>query len=225
MNIRVGRVAAIAALLGATLAVEANAAEPQGIYVRGDVGSSFSRDLGGNLFNGDGFTGDLGNSVTLEAGVGYQLPYNLRAELVAGYRPGYAIRSRESVGGVNITADADLRSWTVMANAYYDISTGTKLTPYVGAGAGVAFNRLNTVTYRVGGGEITEGGKSKTNFAWALMAGVAYSAASNIKVDFGYRYLDAGKFETSGSTSVGAVDKVTGDVRAHEVKIGLRYQF
>lgn len=233
MSIRVGRNAAIATVFGAMLATgvatgfsgQAQAAEPQGFYVRGDVGGSFTRDLDGSVLDGDGFSGDFGNSWAFDVGVGYQLPYNLRVELAGGYRPGYEIRSREATGGIPLAADADARTWTVMANAYYDIATGTKLTPYVGAGLGVAFNRLDTISYRLGGSEIREEGKNKTNFAWAVMAGVAYSATSNIKLDFGYRYLDAGDFETSGSTNVGPATKIEGDVRAHEVKIGLRYQF
>ncbi len=229
MTTNAGRIAAISGVLGALLAITAplaaGAAESQGAYVRADIGGSFARSPGGTVANGDGFSGDLGNSASVELGAGYQLPYNLRADLTIGYRPGYDIRSRESLSGIDLTADAKLRTWTVMANAYYDIDTGTAFTPYLGIGAGVAVNRLDTITYRLGAGEFQENGKNTARFAWSVMAGGAYAIATGVKIDIGYRYLDAGRFETSGETTIGAVTPVKGDVRAHEVKVGLRYAF
>lgn len=229
MTTNAGRNTAISAALGALLAlaapVESGAAEAQGAYVRADIGGSFARSPGGSVADGNGFSGDLGKSAVFELGAGYQLPYNLRAELTAGYRPNFAVRSRESLSGIPLSADAKLRTWTVMANAYYDIDTGTAFTPYVGAGAGVAFNRLNTVTYRLGAAEFQESGKNTSRFAWSVMAGGAYAVTSAIKLDLGYRYLDAGRFETSGNTTNGPVKPVKGDVRSHEIKLGLRYAF
>lgn len=222
-----GRTAAALAALGALIAASAPAAaaEPQGLYLRGDVGASLGRTIGGSVLAGDGFAGDIGNSALFEAGVGYQLPYNLRADLTVGYRPGFKVESREARGTLPVNADADVKNWAVMANLYYDIATGTAFTPYVGAGLGVAFNKVDDVTYSFGAGRIHENGKSKTNFAWSLQAGAAYAVTQNVKVDLGYRYIDLGGFETGGSSTVGAVAKSEGDVRAHEVKIALRYAF
>lgn len=224
MNTIVGRASAILVALGAMTAAAA-ADEARGFYVRGDLGASLSRNTGGSVVNGDGFEGDLGNSVLVEAGVGYQLPYNLRADLTVGYRPGFKVSSRETTSGVSVTADADVRTWAVMANAYYDIATGTAFTPYVGVGLGVAFNRINDTTYRFGAAQFSENGHSKTNFAWSVQAGVAYAVTQNVKLDAGYRYIDLGEFETGGSSTVGPVPRVKGDVRAHELKVAVRYQF
>ena len=41
-----------------------------------------------------------------------------------------------------------LASHTLMANLYYDVKTGTRFTPYVGAGAGVAFGQMKRVVLR-----------------------------------------------------------------------------
>lgn len=88
-----------------------------------------------------------------------------------------------------------------------------------------AHNRINEVTYRFGGGEIRENGRSKTNFAWSLQGGVAYAVMQNVKPNAGYRCIDLGKFETGGASTVGPAPRVEGDVRAHEVKVAVRYQF
>lgn len=222
-----GRAAVTLAALGAVIATAAtaSAAERQGLYLRGDVGASLGRDIGGSVLGGDGFAGDLGTSALFEVGVGYQLPYNLRTDLTVGYRPGFKVESRESTGALAVNADADVKSWAVMANVYYDIPTGTAITPYVGAGLGVAVNTIDDVTYSIGAGRIHENGHTKTRFAWSLQAGAAYAVTSNVKVDLGYRYIDLGSFETGGSSTVGPVAKTEGDVRAHEVKIALRYAF
>ncbi len=227
MTTNAGRITAISAALGALLmaTASAGAAESQGVYVRADLGGSFARSPGGTVADGNGFSGNLRSSAVFEIGAGYQLPYNLRVDLTAGYRPSLAIRSRESISGFDLQADAGLKTWTVMANAYYDIDTGTAFTPYVGAGAGVAFNRLNSITYRFGAAEFQENGKNTNRFAWSVTAGAAYAVTPAIKVDLGYRYLDAGRFETSGVTTNGPVTPVKGDVRTHEIKLGLRYAF
>ncbi|MGQ9369541.1 outer membrane protein [Azospirillum sp. ST 5-10] len=216
--------AVIVAAIGVTCAT-ADGAAAQGLYLRGDVGASFGRDVGGSVVEGTGFAGDLGESLLLEAGVGYQLPYNLRTDVTVGYRPGFAIDSSETLGGLSVSADADVTSWSIMANLYYDVPTGTAFTPYVGGGLGVAFNTVDDIDYAIGAGRIREEGDTKTNFAWSLQAGVAYAMTENATIDLGYRYVDLGEFETGGSSTVGTVESADGDVRAHEVKIGLRYRF
>jgi opacity protein-like surface antigen len=55
------------------------------------------------------------------------------------------------------------------------------------------------------------------NFAWALMAGVAYSITDRAKLDVGFRYMNLGNFQTvAGGPS--------GNITSKEVKVGLRYQ-
>lgn len=224
MQMFAARAALTVAAFGAMMATAA-AAEPQGAYLRGDIGWSFGRDIGGSVIDGTGFEGDSGNTPMVELGVGYQLPYNLRVDVTGSFRPNYEINSKETFGGLAVNADADVRSSGLMANVYYDIPTGTAFTPYVGGGIGVAFNKVKTINYTFGAGQIREDGDSKTSLAWSLQGGVAYAVTSNMKIDLGYRYIDLGEFETSGNSTVGAVPKTDGDLRAHEVKIGLRYQF
>ena len=57
---------------------------------------------------------------------------------------------------------------------------------------------------------------TRYNFAWALMAGVAYSLSPHAKLDVGFRYLNMGanQYFPGGPSS---------QVTAKEVKVGLRY--
>jgi opacity protein-like surface antigen len=175
--------------------------------------------------DGTGFKGDLGTSALVEFGAGYQLPNNFRADLTVGIRPNERIRSNENVFGLPVTAKADLATWTVLANIYYDIATGTPLTPYVGAAIGFAVHDLGKVNYGFAGATATETGRTVFSPAWAVGAGSSYDINSDIKVDVGYRYLDAGRFETGGVTDGGQIQTSKGKVEAHELKIGFRYRF
>ena len=65
-----------------------------------------------------------------------------------------------------------------MLNAYYDIDTGTKFTPYVGAGIGMA--RLKAKI-----DDETDFSKSKTTFAWQVGAGISYAMTENVSLDAG----------------------------------------
>ena len=106
------------------------------------------------------------------------------------------------------------RVQTVMLNAYYDINTGTKFTPYVGAGIG--YSHLKAKIHDVDFSE----SKSDNNFTWQIGAGVSYAMTDNIALDAGYRYTDAGdvKFYTEDG-----VNKF--EAQSHEFLLGARYTF
>ncbi len=67
-----------------------------------------------------------------------------------------------------------------------------------------------------------ENGTKKTwRFAWNLMAGVSYEISQNVKIDLGYRFLNAGSF-TSMPSSLSSSPLVTRDIQSHEVRLGVR---
>ncbi len=135
---------------------------------------------------------------------------NLRAELEYGYN-----------GKVKINEDGDfseMKSQTLMANAYFDFNTGSNWTPYVGAGIGYA--RLkNTLGYT--GNEGYSISKSKGNFAWNVSVGTTYAIDKNLALDVSYRFADYGKVTHKFE------DQTEGKVkqRANEFSLGVRYSF
>lgn len=108
-----------------------------------------------------------------------------------------------------------VQSYAGLLNAYYDIPTGTSLTPYVGAGVGFARNRAslsdNTVKYS----------GSDWSFAWQLAAGLNYALTDNLVADLGYRYTNYGKVNVVNEN--GVKYKVD-DIKMHNVTLGLRYE-
>lgn len=115
-----------------------------------------------------------------------------------------------SAMGVNFNGKLKVESQSLMLNGYYDIDTGTKFTPYVGAGIGYA--KIKGSLSVLGISESID----DNNFAWQIGAGASYALTNNVSVDAGYRYVDYGDFTE---------DEVKLDTSAHELYIGARYTF
>ena len=120
------------------------------------------------------------------------------------------------------------------------------MTPYVGAGVGVTeltarssenFYFSNGAPYSSNGynntycPSTTSGstcyvvgypgatGVTRTNFSWALMAGVSYDVLPHVKLDLGYRFLDMGNLPVA--TATGSI--VHKEFDTQEVRLGLRF--
>lgn len=92
----------------------------------------------------------------------------------------------------------------VMNNFYLDIAPFFAnglwgFNPYVMAGVGVSWNRTSDITFLDGGVvpfAANGTGRTRTDFAWNAGAGVQYQPMRHVVLDLGYRYLDAGRFDT-----------------------------
>ena len=123
---------------------------------------------------------------------------------------------------------------TLFANAYWDINTGTKFTPYVGAGLGMAF--INT-KFKDSGYDNADpddswndstGSKNVTNFAWNVGAGLGYDFTENWTMDIGYRFVGLGSVKTktySSSEDDFAMYGKTSNLYQHQIAVGVRYTF
>jgi opacity protein-like surface antigen len=179
-----------------------------GWYVRGDLGSRWGLlgdvDVAGAPTSSD----KLDNALTAGAGIGIKSSF-LRADLTADYA--FPAKYNGTLAAPN-DIRAKIQSINLLANGYLDLGTWYRLTPYIGAGAGMAMVKVTDVQ----GAAAAD--NTRWNFAWAGMAGIAWTISPNLQVDFGYRYLDVGKAESGGAAPV-TFDKVAG----HEVRIGLRW--
>jgi opacity protein-like surface antigen len=210
----------------------------------------------------------LSNSTFVDLGIGYQLNQWLRADATLEWRGGAHLQAADqmNVGGTYTQYFADgtnsggqpysqslrnfyrgnVSSIVGLVNGYVDLGTFWGVTPYIGAGVGVAHNRLSGLTDQgfnytglngaTGAGWPTGGyfrdGK-KTNFAWALMAGLSYSVTQNLKLEVGYRYMNLGKM-TSGQSQCFNPDGSIGGagcnwrvssskLESQDVRIGMRW--
>jgi opacity protein-like surface antigen len=171
---------------------------------------------------------DVGNSPVIQGGIGWRFSPNFRIDGTLGYRGGYELNDSD---GFPSKYNADVTSWALMANAYYDFNLSWG-KPYVGVGLGVAVNEIGTITNTAnipGAPTFTLPGGTTTDLAWSLQAGIAFQLSPRVTLDVGYRYADLGKIESDAgnATTTGGffipVSGLTGNLRAHELMVGVRF--
>jgi len=203
-----------------------------GWYLRGDVGVSAPATTPSFASNPNPLVGlnasatnnfynsTVSGSASFDLGVGYQVNNWFRADVTGEYRTGSHFQTLEVVTDSATPAQyadyyrGDLSSYVFMLNGYADIGTWYGITPYVGAGLGMAYNNVYGATDNgtnvVGtGASFSSGGyfpnKSSTSLAWALMAGLSFNVTKNLDLDIGYRYLNYGKISTGSSQCLSGV--------------------
>jgi opacity protein-like surface antigen len=141
-------------------------------------------------------TSKLADGGAYAVSLGWQFHPMIRTELEVGYR-------NNNVS--NATGEA--RTWTYMANGYWDIKNNSIVTPYLGAGLGYANSSLHQ-----GGSTDTDGA-----FVWQAIAGASVSLTNNWALTADYRYIDTTNFKYNDANHF--------DYTASEIRGGLRYTF
>ena len=151
---------------------------------------------------------------SVAGGPGYRYgDFRVEAEFLYGRSD--ADRVSFKGGGGDVSGYYDM--WGGTINFYYDIPTGTKFMPYVGAGLGGIRLSANDIT--LAGCPPTLGGN--TLFTYKLMAGVSYALTDAWRVLLGYRFMGMGEqdYETGGIP-------LTGDaIQTHGVQLGVQFYF
>ena len=245
-------VLALAMVLG--MAATASA-QPEGLYFAPKIGYSHLKGKGtttGTFHENWGLapmssssSGSKGQAV-LGLAVGYDfkpvsdLP--LRAEFEYAWRgkdEKYSTAYRLVAPGlptVNVTEKGKVGAQSFFVNAYFDIHNDTPVTPYIGAGLGLAVVSGEYRTSNDAGiDELNlKLSNTKTNFAWNIGAGAAWKVAENVSLDLGYRYADFGKVKDSKTIDLTGPPYNTPDLiefavdaraTTHEVLLGLRFTF
>ena len=113
-------------------------------YIRGDISYGAHDDVG--LLEDRQYSltdTNIDDSWSVGGGVGYYFTPRFRGDITVDYL------ADTEIFGENLDATApvgggrrvfDLHSTVALANLYYDFNMHGKFSPYVGAGAGVAFN-------------------------------------------------------------------------------------
>jgi OmpA-OmpF porin, OOP family len=206
------RALALAAALGsaAVLASPADAQQTNGLYIAGGAGLNWLRDAETRV-NGAG-TGDtesdLGWAGIGAVGWGFGNGFRIEGEL--GYRENEVDRL------TNSSASGDISSWSVLGNVLYDFNTGTKFTPYIGAGLGIARVMLDA---RAGGTTVDD---SDSVVAFQGIGGVAYALTDMLKLDLSYRYLGTTDPNFHVRSTNASMDT---EYQNHTLLLSLRYEF
>jgi opacity protein-like surface antigen len=188
-----------------------------GWYLRGDIGYRTNTNVGSMMSTFPLPTNtDLADVATFGGGGGYKAGW-FRADVTIDY----AGRAGFSGDGPYAGAfSGKVESWTALGNLYLDLGTWNGLTPYVGVGAGAVTFR--SYDFNAPLGVLTLDYQSRTEFAWAYMAGLAWCFAPRWLVDFSYRRMNLG--EVTFNPTLNNALKLD-DLTANEFRIGLRYNF
>ncbi len=218
-----------------------------GWYLRGDIGVTFWNRPSvafdtPQFVTATSVSGiDLNDTISISGGAGYRFDEYFRGDLTLDYFTesdfGASTAGSCLTGTSNCTTveTAKLAAYVFLANAYVDLGTYARFTPYVGAGIGAAWVEWDrtaaTVTCASACGTFTapytttvsRDGFEGWRFAYALMGGVGYDITQDLTVDVGYRFLSIADGSIANATSTtGRVSY--SDLHAHEVRVGLRYK-
>lgn len=155
-------------------------------------------------------------------GAGLRWSQWLRADLTVDYGfPGQVEATRSCLPCAGrLRAEADVDSLAVLANAYIDLPTFGRFTPWIGGGVGMAHLSLDSGGISLGNRQLVPiASNDAWNFAWQGSAGVAMRLTEALSLDAGYRYLGLGDIKTGGPRPGEARD-----IARQEVRIGLRYR-
>jgi opacity protein-like surface antigen len=155
----------------------------------------------------------------IDVGAGYQFNPWFRVDGTFEYRGGAGLQSLYSLTdpaspyfrGPLQYGDfyrANVSSFIGLLNGYANLGNWYGISPFVGGGVGLADNNVSGFTDQglgyadytslgPAGGYFSNG--SKTSFAWALMAGLDFNISPNLRLEFGYRYLNYGSIGTGGA--------------------------
>jgi opacity protein-like surface antigen len=147
-----------------------------------------------SLYKGDTITNtSMANTWFGDVGLGCSMgSYGIRGEVMLGYHGNRKIDGKpldytrtviDATGPVSVpyTDDpvhASLKSYTLMFNGYKDLGNFNGVVPYVGAGVGMAYNKMSEV-YFTDNPLLTNRieGDSKLSLAWSLMAGIGWQVS------------------------------------------------
>jgi opacity protein-like surface antigen len=219
--------------------------DPQGSRFRDDDCSSTEPPALFGCVNGDddrplGARGDFDTTVVLDAALGYRFTPWLRAEALLSWRPSMDFSGQSNFigAGNNQPVRGSLSSLAGFGVAYIDLPRIGSLQPFLGAGLGVARNRLGSMRYAFPSlsaeATTTTPGGSSTDLAYLLTAGLSLPLGERLDLDLAYRYTDLGQVQTSsgeagvvrasGSRRI-AIGGTKADLRNHGVMLSLRYAF
>jgi opacity protein-like surface antigen len=178
-------------------------------YVSGNAGLIWLGDT-------DLTENNMSREVTFDSGFGfgggggYDFDF-MRAEAEIVYRRNN-VNKVSTVEYGTVSGSGDMSSLCFMVNGFYDFKNTTFLTPYIGAGIGVAYVDMNDVSAET----IQISGDGDTVFAYQAEIGFNNVINETMSFDLGYRY-----FATT-DPSFGGGDA---EYKSHNILIRFRYDF
>ncbi len=128
-----------------------------------------------------------------------------------------------SDGGHSGTHDgsSSVSATYLLGNVWLDLNQGSRITPYLGGGAGIGWANVNIFP-----GESFEDNFNSTGFAFQIGAGVRFAVNDHFMIDAGYRFKDIVGLNYDPVDHVSSIDSLSDtSLASHNFQIGLTYSF
>lgn len=191
----------------------AQAAVEKGWYVGSQLDWSFQDESDSTV-----------SSVTNE--IDYNTGWGLSGEVGYGWGNGLRVAGElvyrnatvDGVSGTNSgAAGGGIHNKAIMANVYYDIETGTRFTPYVGAGVGGSY--VDADNLRTINGTTLDDSSFELAYQGIVGTAVDLDGPWDFTLDYRYFATPDVKFKTSAATTAETTNS------SHNLMVGLRYVF
>lgn len=193
-----------------------------GWYLRGDIGVAVNIPASINWNSINEMNRKQASAAVGGFGAGYRFNESFRADLTLDFMSAHKLS-----GNLAATTQDRLnqQSIALMANGYYDVLKYSGITPYIGAGIGVAQVNTDSISRDINGLTAYTFGKSTGYaFAAAAMTGVAIDIGHGLQADLGYRLAWIGHSRTGTETTGTLTGPINvSDYISHQFRLGIRY--
>ena len=210
----------IAALLTASASAEQNR-----FYLRGDVGGTSTRDVELREFFGQALAPNT--EIELDPGIrfGIRAGYGLTDWLSAEVETGVTANRIKSITGA-LEAEGALANVPLLLNARLHLPDSSRVSPYIGAGFGLANTVLTGDNITIGGTTLN-GTTADAVFAYQVFAGLDFALNDRMSIGAEYRFFHAEPSNMTADLTVGTpTDRVKlGRVETHAVSVAFKFRF
>lgn len=150
-------------------------------------------------------TGGYNSDPVLEIGFGYNTGSAVRVEILIDYRPEIKFTGQSNYNfnrpGARQSAEINLSSVSTMLAVYMDLNrigfpeTDT-VRPFIGAGVGIAQNKVTSKTLLFDYHRTIVPGGSHTDLAWMITAGYSVPLDHQLTLEVAWRHTDLGEART-----------------------------
>ena len=154
------------------------------------------------------------------AAIGTRLFEGFRGEIAVDYRE--ADTDKAALASPPQKTDGDIKLLSLMFNTYFDLDLGLPVAPYLGAGIG--WGRFTVDMRRKTAGELDIDDTDDV-FVYNAMVGLIAPVSQAASFALGYRYVGATGTDSIGAVIGGVSQDIEAEFDAHEVTLGMRFNF
>ena len=210
-----------------------------GFYISGFVGAAFTTDSDfSGIVTPPGGPQTAAVSFDTDVKFGGSLGVQLGSFAVEGFSPrieaevSYLSSDADTIDftgngpGNENNVGGDITRTLLMANALFDINTGTAITPYIGGGVGAAFTDVDIVYGGpVGAPPPIRFTQNDTNFAAQAIVGASFDLSENTAFFVDGRYTQIFNVNGARFNPAGLTGTIEDDVSDVSVNLGIRVSF